>query len=1104
MSEVQNSCEDTMSTTNDSNVNSQILSSDMTPPLSPPSPNGDDEKYTTPEKSTPDGPSDVILEAPLANNSSIVANSYYSIHTITQQSNQDDQSKELVSTTDLGGSDTTNEPYLPHSTSTPSPMEPIKGSTPEQEYREIASKLFNEEFVSIQPEEYTQFLSASDIESSYIREYYMDLFKWDANLLKSTRTLCSKLYLKGESQEIDRILSSFTKSYIKQHPSNVFCTRSFEKIYIILYSLILLNTALHNSELNKKSKISQTDYIRNTFTTFMQQDPKSLKELSIKQRITIERELSLYYEDLAKSELHLKTSEEIPMSVKQKRRSIYDVIKSTPLTSQQPPERQLSPVEAEQQPQYQPYISSVIPKSQNTPSETPNDSELPSLTRQKSANSAWSADTANNNTTGRTSFGVKRMSSASSSVSNFTAINTNNTLHSKGSRVGFTRALASDSGNKFYNNSNGSRVSSVSSASQALRNRQSLDHLRGIPGQSGQSHSAHSGVNRRSSRASIISKDSFNSYNNEDSISIFSLDTNQMNHLDVEGFEDDYEGNTTQQLMEDFNVEDYQDQYDLTLELQGSPYLKEGLLKLKVLNNDQQDSAGDVPPPVSSAASTTSTSSSRGFFSFFKLGSSNSSLASNNISTNTGTNSSLIAANKFIENFVVVSKGELSLYSFDPKVIKKHQQKIKKLKQKQIVQLSDSEDDEDNIGDGNWLKNAANVGNYNLCSTYAQLERSPISSSNSGKKPIHWSLTFPKLSKKQLKKFIFEAGTKEIALEFVNTCNFWASKITAIPTSEESISSIEYGWTNLDGLIRKRDTFKKLRTIQKWELLPKGVYLSNYIVADQLDIEANHLGMMKQFVKTLKYYTSLKKLYNEFNQTKLKFLKNFKQYSSTSNYKIIISNFENKILEYKTDLNKYKTYLIILGFGLQLRFDLEQQDREATILDHLDNSDTDLSDFKKLNEEAAKLYESQYEDDSELTMLVKFEIRKLFTSMKDVGKVIPTFQSSRSINNLIEMNKQHQQQALYYPDYYPQARNLDNEGRSFSLVKSPKTFALSHYKDNESPINQLLQTIDNSHGVHSDVKEMLHSFSTNTIKEEEEPEEHEDVNEVRTIPIASQ
>lgn len=1120
MSEVQN-YEDTMSTTIDSNANSQIISSDMTPPLSPPSPIGDDEKYATPENANPEVHSDGILEGPATKNAfDTVANSYYSIHTITEQSNADngDGSKDLVTSSELDATNTSNEDFLPPSSSTPSPQQKVL--TPEQEYRDIARKLFNEEFVSIQPEEYTQFLAASDIESSSIREYYMDLFKWNANLLKSTRTLCSKLYLKGESQEIDRILSSFTKSYIKQHPSNVFCTRSFEKIYIILYSLILLNTALHNSELNKKSKISQTDYIRNTFTTFIQQNPKSVKELTIKQRIIIERELSVYYEDLSKSELYLKTSEEpVKTSTKQKRRSIAEVIKSNATTSttpvnhnyQEQPQQQsqpLSPQQAQQgqSDQIQSYISSVIPKTQVETAqpivnESQNDSELAPLTRQKSEVSLWSTDTANNNG-GRNSFGVKRMSSASSNVSNFSSANHGGTLHSKGSRVGFTRALASDQMNKFYNNNNGSRVSSVSSAPQSLKNRQSLDHLRGVPTRGAQNSS----VNRRSSRASIVSKESISSMNNEDSISLFSLDTTQMNHLEVEGLDDEQDGDVTQQPMEDFNVEDYQDQYDLTLELQGSPYLKEGLLKLKIINNDQQDSVGDIPPPVSSAASTSSTASGRGFFSFFKIGSHNSASSSNsnNISTNTGTNSSIIPANKFVENFVVVSKGELSLYSFDPKIIKKHQQKIKKLKQKQIVQLLDSDDEDDNIGDGNWLKNAANVGNYNLCSTYAQLERSPMTTNSSGKKLIYWSLTFSKVSKKSPKKFVFEAGTKEIALEFVNTCNFWASKITAIPTSEESISSIEYGWTDLDGLIRRRDYFKKSKAIQRWESLPKGVYLSNYIVADQLDIEANHLGMMKQFVKTLRYYTNLKKLFNEFNQKKIKFIKNFKQYSNTSNYKTIVNNYENKVQEYKTDLNKYKTYLIILGFGLQLRFDLEQQDREAAILDQLESSDSinDINDPKKINEEATKLYQSQYESDSDLTLLVKFEIRKLFTSIKDVGKVIPTFQSSRSINNLIEMNKQHQQQALYYPNYY-QNRSFNQEDRAFSLVKSPKTFALSHYKDNESPINQLLQTIDNCNGVHPDEKDMLHSFSTNTIKEEEEPEEHDASDDTKTTEVYS-
>lgn len=1162
---------------NQNTDSSQNFSNDTTPPLTPPSPcaGNDLKNIDTPSLSTPEIDSEAIIkpsnindsisstsQPPTLNNShenKDIANESPSemLKPLTIDTNLSNRSNVSSGLNTPNSAVTTKQPETSIvQTQSDSNDDNAAEMSTQQEYRDIASKLFNEEFVSIQPEEYTQFLAASDGESSNIREFYMDLFNWDANLLKSTRTLCSKLYLKGESQEIDRILSSFTKSYIKQHPINVFCTRNFEKIYIVLYSLILLNTALHNSELNKKSKISQTDYIRNTFTTFIQQNPKSLKKLSIKQRIIIERELSTYYEDLLKNELHLKKSDELNNNGldysnsklnKLKRMSIADTIRSNPTVSTNQ-SSQVASNNSFNAPPTQNYVNQSVnnlPQTLNVPPQsqlpdneinTPTDSEFPALSRQLSDTSIWSTDTNNNR---RNSLAMKRMSSATSGVSQYTAVNTSNsTTSARTARVGFTRALASDSQNKFYNNTNGSRVSSISSTPYTLRNRQSLDQLRGAPQNqhsmtnmnNNNNHTPNhntinnnNSLNKRSSRASVISKESTSSFNNDDSVSVLSFDTVNMNNFDIAGLEDlvddQKKSNQNQQPLEDFNVEDYQDQYDLTLELQGSPYLKEGLLKLKILNNDQQDNnITEVQPPPSSAASTASgTGSARGFFSFFanKLSNHNLNQTSNSnsiaaanaavTSTNTGTNNSIILPNKFVENFVVVSKGELALYSFDPKIIKKHQQKIKKLKQKQIVQMLDDDDEEENVGDGNWLKNAANIGNYNLCSTYAQLEKysGSSSSSNGGsfapKKSIYWSLTFPKISKKNPKKFIFEAGTKEIALEFINTCNFWSSKITAIPTLEESVSSIEYGWTNLNGLIRKKENFKKTKHIQKWESLPKGVYLSNYVVANNniLDNEANHLGMMKQFVKTLKYYTHLKKLYNEFNQTKVKFLKNFKSYSNTTNYKIILTNYENKILEYKLDLNKYKTYLIILGFGLQLRFDLEQQDREAAILDQLENDETlQLNEEgKDINEEATRLYEAQFEQDSELTQLVKFEIRKLFTSMKDVSKIIPTFQSSRSINNLIELTKQQQQQYAYYPSYHPHPSNVSDDiyNRSFPLVKSPKTFTLSNYKDTESPITQLLQTIDNGMGgSHLDDKDMMHSFSTNTIKEEEEPEESDD------------
>lgn len=914
----------------------------------------------------------------------------------------------------------------------------------EVEYQEIASKLFKEDFVSIQPEEYTQFLAANDDESSRIRSYYMDCFKWDANLLKSTRMLCAKLYLKGESQEIDRILSAFTKSYLKQNPHNLFNTKNFEKIYIIMYSLILLNTALHNSEVNKKSIISQTDYIKNTFTTFIQtsSNSKSSKKLSIKQKIIIERELSNYYEDLVKNELHLKnnTPSAISTAANTRRLSRHISAKKRPSMSDDSTD-------------------------EHKDDEVTHKSEIP-LSRQVSNTSLWSSDSTQGR---RSSLVMKRMALSTSGVSQFNAAAATN---SRNNRVGFTRALVSEQKNtQFYKNGNSSRVSNSSTATYRAR---SLILLAGHTDLA--SALINGALNKRASRSLIVSKESTSSNFGGDDVSVISLDTVNLDDRFFEG---------ENQQLEDFNVDDYQDQYDLTLELQGSPYLKEGLLKLKIMNNDQQDTLAQsegLAPPIPTATPNR-------FFSFFSKSSTNTARSSNVQQTS-------IMSNKFLENFVVVSKGELALYSFDPKVIKKHQQSLKKKQGKYLQAISeDAEDGEEDIGDGNWLKNAANIGTYNLCSTFAQLEKPQINSS-SNKKIILWSLSFPKISKKQPKKFIFEAGTKEIALEFVNTCNFWASKITAIPTLEESMSSIEYGWTNLDGLITKKDQFKKNKHIMKWEQLAKGIYLSNYVVvSSEADNQANHEGMMKQFVKTLNYYNHLKKLYNDFTNLKLKFTNNLpaKQYNS-SNYVKVLGNFDLKIQEYKIELTKYKNYLIILGFGLQLRFDLEDQDKLDSLMDEVDEDN--LGDAIQVPEE-----------DDDLTKLVKAEIKKLFFNMKDIGKIIPTFQSSKSINNLTALLREASiNKELPIPPVQTDDFNSTINGsptsdttqhlKSFEtplpktpaevleesatlLVKSPKTFTLSNFSETESPINQLLQT---------KVAAEREAVS-NSIKEEEEPEE---------------
>ncbi|KAI5958753.1 hypothetical protein CANMA_004170 [Candida margitis] len=825
----------------------------------------------------------------------------------------------------------------------------------------IANKLFAEEISSAKPAEITQFLAGDDAESSEIRSLYFNNFKWPANLLSSMRLLCSKLYLKAESQELDRILSSFAQSYLNQHPQNVFCTQNFEQIYVIVYSLILLNTALHNVELNRKSRIRQSDFIRNTLSTFLHQDTKLSKSLSTKQKLSIEVTLSDFYDDLLKNELILKTESSSTPSNRLSRAS-KDEDNSTNITT------------------------TTLPASAATTSDTNGEIDH-SVTRKSSNSSIWSTDTTqqqlqqqqqHQHQHQRFPLHLKRITSASSAITSQTATTATTASTAAPARVGLARALAGSAvlhDQSMYKHANHSLMSQRSSP--ALRHRGSFDQA--------------------NKRTSVISRKV------DDTMSVLSLDITGPN------WQED------QKEMEQFDVEDYQDEYDLELELNGSPYLKEGLLKLKILNNDSIDDG-----------SISQTHQANRFLSFFNQ--------SRNINV----------LSKFVDHFVVVSKGELSLYSFDPKVIKKHKR---------------TNDVEDDLGDGNWLRNAVKLGTYNLCSTYAALDQSQQQPHHphhqTGK--VYWTLTFPKITKKPAKKFIFEAGTKEIALEFVNTCNYWAAKISAIPTLEESVSSEEYGWVNLPHLIKTRKTFKKLKTIQKWEPVLQGVYISNLSVNEQ----ANHWGMMNQFVKTSSYYNHLKKSYRNFMQLKQKFIENFpKAQYNGSNYTRVISNFDTKIDHYKQQLMVYRSYIIILGFALQLRFDLHEEKQKQ----ERDKLDTSLEDDS--SHHSVPLDEEQ--EDDELTKLVKSEIKKLFFNMKDIGNIIPTFKSSKSIKNIAKLQEQHQ---------------LEQN----KLVKSPKTFTLSNLKDNESPIAQLIATSNQSSS-----PPRKESMMETTITEEDE-EDEEDV-----------
>ena len=80
------------------------------------------------------------------------------------------------------------------------------------------------------------------------------------SILQALRELCNNLYLNGESQQLERILASFSDKWFASNPSNGF--KCVDVVNLICYSLVILNGDLHKPEV--ESKMTRAQFIRNT------------------------------------------------------------------------------------------------------------------------------------------------------------------------------------------------------------------------------------------------------------------------------------------------------------------------------------------------------------------------------------------------------------------------------------------------------------------------------------------------------------------------------------------------------------------------------------------------------------------------------------------------------------------------------------------------------------------------------------------------------------------------------------------------------------------------------------------------------------------------
>ncbi|RHZ47767.1 hypothetical protein Glove_567g29 [Diversispora epigaea] len=131
------------------------------------------------------------------------------------------------------------------------------------EARNAAKRCFEEDETFINKKTIAEFLGGTKPLNSRALKFYMDNFDFtNLRLDMAFRRLCGKLFLKAETQQVDRILEAFSIRYWECNPKCIF--GSSDIVHAVAYSILLLNTDLHVAQVS--NKMSRTQFVRNTMS----------------------------------------------------------------------------------------------------------------------------------------------------------------------------------------------------------------------------------------------------------------------------------------------------------------------------------------------------------------------------------------------------------------------------------------------------------------------------------------------------------------------------------------------------------------------------------------------------------------------------------------------------------------------------------------------------------------------------------------------------------------------------------------------------------------------------------------------------------------------
>lgn len=160
--------------------------------------------------------------------------------------------------------------------STPVPIETKKPSLavhvshpsitghPADTARAKAQKIFDNSDDLLGQDIAAAWLGEAGPERDTVRTAFMELFDFaHINILASLRRLCDRIILKGETQQMDRILLAFALRWCACNSTHGF--KSSDVVHTICYSILLLNTDLHLADIGQK--MTKNQFVRNALPT---------------------------------------------------------------------------------------------------------------------------------------------------------------------------------------------------------------------------------------------------------------------------------------------------------------------------------------------------------------------------------------------------------------------------------------------------------------------------------------------------------------------------------------------------------------------------------------------------------------------------------------------------------------------------------------------------------------------------------------------------------------------------------------------------------------------------------------------------------------------